>query len=178
MRRSASLIALCLAGVIVSAGECEFGDLGSIVGQPATITVTNLSASEPAVLAIIAGDVKSYPTLAAGASSTVRTYVGGTYQVQVVMTPENAATYRQSLMDLRRLVEQQIAGSTSSAEKTKLFADLAGLKAAIQALEQSSAAACSGAVTLKNDAEATVSATVTWTPQSGAGFWDATCGSD
>jgi hypothetical protein len=78
---------------------------------------------------------------------------------------------------MRRSVEKLIDGSASTAEKTQLFINLAGIKAAITALEQANAAGCSGHITLNKDNAEFVSATVNWVPQSGAGFWDTTCGS-
>ena len=48
-------------------------------------------------------------------------------------SPENAAAYRAELTSLRRLVEKHLDRATNPSEKTLLFVDLAGLKAAIQA---------------------------------------------
>ena len=165
------------AFVLLSAGDCEIGDLGGLINKPGAIRVTNTGATQTAVVAIIASDVKSYPTLQAGASATAETNVGGAYQVLVVMTPENQDAYRQSLVDLRRSVERLIDGTASSEEKTQLFIKLAGIKASIQALENSSAASCSGNISLSQDDAASVSATVTWVAQGDSGFWDLTCGS-
>lgn len=163
-----------IAFVSLSAGECELGDL---INQPGTIVVTNVG-TEPAVVAIIAADVKSYPTLAGGDSATVSTTTGGRYEVRVVMTPENAQRYREELAALRRRVEQLVDGSLSTAEKTQLFSQLAGIKAAINALEQANAAGCGGRIELNQASAEKVNATVRWVSQSGSGFWDATCGSN
>lgn len=162
----------------LTAEECDLGDLGTMVNRPGTITVTNVSADQTAVIAILADDVKSYPTLDSGGSATIQTNVGGTYQVRVVMTPENAAEYRAELVSLRRLVEMRLDGTADPVAKTRLFLDLAGIKAAIQALENERAAGCSGRITLSTDEAAGVMATVNWSATSGSGFWDATCGSN
>jgi hypothetical protein len=94
------------------------------------------------------------------------------------MTPENAAAYRAELRSLRQLVEKQLDGTTNTAEKTRLFVELAGINAAIQALESGNAAGCSGSIRLNTDNAESVSATVRWSTTSGGGFWDATCGSN
>lgn len=176
-RRAWPIVFGVFAFVLLSAGDCEIGDLGALINKPGSIRVTNTGATETAVVAIIASDVKSYPTLAAGASATAETNVGGSYQVLVVMTPENTDAYRQSLLEVRTRVEKLIGGTASSAEKTQLFIQLAGIKASIQALESSNAASCSGNIKLSQDEAASVSATVTWVPQGASGFWDLTCGS-
>ena len=173
-RRALRILALAAAFVLLTAQECE---LDEFVQKPGSISVTNIG-NELAVIAIIADDVKSYPTLAGGSHASAQTNVGGAYQVRVVMTPENANAYRQSLAELRRLVERQIDGSASPAEKTQLFINLAGLKAAILAFEQANAAGCSGRVTISVEETTEVVATVNWVPQGGAGFWDVTCGSN
>ena len=165
------------AFVMLSAGKCDISSLGDILDEPGSIAVTNIG-QEPAVVAISADDVKSYPTLAAGATGSAQTNVGGRYQVSVVMSPENAQRYRDELNTMRGTVEKLIDGSLSSAEKTQLFLQLAGIKAAISALEMTNAASCSGVINLDRDNAAHVSATVRWEPQGGAGFWDLTCGSN
>jgi hypothetical protein len=171
------IVALMLVTAL-TAEQCDVGEFGDLINRPATITVINTSATESAVVAIIADDAKSYPTLAPGQSATVKTNVGGRYEVRVVMTPENAAAYRSNLTTLRNLVEKQIDAATNAGEKTKLFIDLAGIKAAIAALSSANAAGCAGRVTLSTDSESSVSATLGWSPTTGGGFWDATCGSN
>ena len=166
-----------LAFVLLSAGDCDFSSLGGILDKPGRIVVTN-TGTEVAVVAIIADDVKSYPTLAGGATASAETNVGGAYQVRVVMTPENTARYRQDLVSLKQIVTKFVDGAATTEEKTQLFAKLAGINAAIAALEQSNAAGCSGRIELNQDNAEIVNATVTWVTQSGAGFWDSTCGSN
>src|SRR5687768_9595078 len=155
-----------LAFVLLSAGECEFSSLGDILDKPGQIVVSNLG-TETAVVAIIANDVKSYPTLAGGATASAYTNVGGVYEVRVVMTPENTERYRQDLVSLRQSVEKLISGSASPVEKTRLFLDLSGIKAAIQALETGNAAGCSGRIELDQTKSETVNATVSWVITSG-----------
>jgi hypothetical protein len=163
--------------VTLTTEQCEMGDLGAVINRPGSITVTNASGTEVAVVAIVADDVKSYPTLASGQSATVETNVGGQYQVRVVMTPENAAAYRAELSSLRKLVENRIDGTADAGEKTRLFVDLAGIKASIEALENQQAAGCSGRIELSTEETASVSATVTWSTTSGSGHWNVICGS-
>ena len=164
-----------LAFVLFSAGDCEFSSLGGILDKPGQIVVTNIG-TETAVVAILADDVKSYPTLAGGATASAQTNVGGPYQVRVVMTPENTERYRQDLRSLRQIVEKFIDGAASPEEKTQLFSRLAGINAAIADLEQGNAGGCSAEIKLNQDNAETVNATVSWVRQSGAGFWDTTCG--
>jgi hypothetical protein len=174
--RPLRLLAFVAAVAVVSAGECEM-DLGALLNAPGSIAVTNNSATEVAVVAIVADDVTSYPTLAGGQTASVTTSVGGRYQVRVAMTPESAAAYRQDLATLRSLVEKQINGATDPLEKTRLFLDLAGLKAAIQSFETTAGAGCSGNLELQADTVASVTAALRWTETQGGGFWDVTCGS-
>jgi hypothetical protein len=176
-RRMRTMVCATVAFALLSAGECDIGDVGGLLNERGTISVTN-TGTEAAVVAVLAAEVKSYPTLAAGASASVETNVGGQYEVRVVMTPENAQRYREDLFALRRSVEKLIDGSLTSQEKVELFTKLAGIKAAIQALEQSKVAGCNGRIELNQDEAETVTATVQWVPQGGAGFWDATCGSN
>jgi hypothetical protein len=171
-----TLIALMLVTAL-AAEECDVGEFGDLISRPATITVTNVG-TEGAVVAILADDAKSYPTLGPGQSATVQTNVGGRYQVRVVMTPANAAAYRSNLSTLRNLVEKQIDAATNPAEKTKLFIDLAGIKAAISSFSNANAAGCSGRITISTSDSASVSATVSWSATTGGGFWDASCGSN
>lgn len=175
-RRLRLILMLAAAFALLSAGECSIGDLGSLLDEPGQITVTN-TGSEPAVLAIVADDVKSYPTLAGGASASVQTNTGGRYEVRVLMTPEGALEYRAELLALRSSVQTLIGGSTDPAEKTRAYAALAGIKAAIQRLDSGSGASCSGNIQLEADEQARVSASVAWLAQSGSGFWDLSCGS-
>lgn len=167
---------LFVALAVLTAGECNIGDLGDILDEPGQIIVTN-AGTEPAVIAIIADDVKSYPTLAGGANASVQTNVGGRYQVIVVMTPESAAVYKAELLELRRNVEKLINGSTDSAVRINAFISLAGIKASIQSFEVGNGASCGGNIKLDADNKRSVNAAVMWVRQSGSGFWDLTCGS-
>ena len=176
-RLSGPVIALVVFA-IVSGGECELSEIGDIPQEPGTIAVWNAGDTEVAVVAILADDVKSYPTLAPGSTAAVKTNVGGAYQVRVVMTPENVQAYRENLNALKQLVQKQIDGSATSAEKARLFTDLAGINAAIRALEQANAAGCSGTIKLKEDQAVSVTASVRWVAQGGAGFWDTNCPSE
>jgi hypothetical protein len=140
---------------------------------PGRLTVTNTGSQNTAVIAVLLDDVKSYPTLGPGASASVGTYVGGTYQIRVVMTPEQAQVYRDDLLALRRLLEIQVDGTASAEEKVQAFVALAGVKASLAAMQASGAAGCSGRI----DPGGTVAASVAWVSRSGAGFWDVSCGS-
>ena len=162
--------------VVFTAQDCE-AEFGDLINKPGTISVTNSSDAEAAVIAILADDVKSYPTVAAGASATIKTNVGGRYEVRVVMTPENALKYKDELTAMRRLVEKQLDGTADVAEKTRLFVELAGIKAAIQQHTSGNGAGCAGLINLSTAKEESVLATIRWSPTAGGGgFWDVTCG--
>jgi hypothetical protein len=165
-----------LAFVLLSAGDCEFSSLGDILNKPGTIVVTN-TGTEPAIVAIVADDVKSYPTLAGGASASAPTNVGGRYTISVTMTAQQVIEYRSELQALRRTVETLVDGSISSQDKVYLFTKLAGIKAALAQLNSGTGASCSGNITINQEKEVSVNASVTWITQSGSGFWDVTCGS-
>jgi hypothetical protein len=176
-RRSLRLLAIFAAFVVLSAGDCEIGDLGDILNEPGRIVVTN-TGTEPAIVAIIADDVKSYPTLAAGGTSAVKTNTGGRFQVRVMMTPEQLIEYRAKLTSMRRDVEGQIAGTNDPLAKTRLFTDLAGLKAALVAADSGTGASCAGNLTLNADQATEVGVGVRWVPTDGGGFWELSCGSN
>lgn len=172
-----ALVALMLL-TSLTAEECSLGDLDGMINKPGTITVINTSADQVAVIAILANDVKSYPTLGPGGSASVTTNVGGQYEMRVVMTPEQTLEYRAELQSLRALVEKAVDGTADPAAKTRLFVDLAGVKAALRALETQNAAGCSGKIRLSTETAEKVQATVTWSRTSGSGFWDVSCGSN
>jgi hypothetical protein len=176
-RWPARVLAAAAAFVVLSGAECDPGELGVVINLPGTIVVSNVG-NEAAVLAITADDARSYPTLPGGGSASVVTNVGGRYRVRVLMTPENAERYRADLLSLRRNVTDMIAGSASAEEKTRLFIELAGIKAQLVELEQGGSAGCDGAIRLDPENAQTVRVTVQWVGQGQAGFWDATCGSN
>jgi hypothetical protein len=176
-QRVRALVMILVCFVLLSAGDCEIGDLGEILDKPGAIVVTN-GGTEPAVVAILADDVKSYPTIPGGGTASVTTNVGGAYTVNVVMSAENALEYRAELTQLRRTVEKLIDGSLSSDEKIYLFTSLAGIKSAISRFEQGQGAGCSGRIKLNRDNAETVNTIVTFRSQSGSGFWDIACGSN
>jgi hypothetical protein len=165
----------------LTAEDCSVGDLDGLINRPGKITVTN-TGTEPAVVALLAPDAKSYPTIPGGGSSGITTNVGGRYELRVVMSGEALIEYRARLTQLRREVEQQIGGTPSTAQKIKLFTDLAAIKAALIQLSEGSggsAAGCTGSIKLKTESDESVQASVQWVPaSSGGGFWDITCGSN
>lgn len=177
MSKRLRLLTLGVMGfVLFSAGDCDITGLGDILNEPGQIVVTNVG-TEVAVVAIVADDVKSYPTLAGGATASAQTNLGGRYHVSVTMTPQQTIEYRAELQALRRTVEKLVDGSISSEEKVYLFTKLAGIKAALVQLNAGQGASCGGNIGLNQDNTVTVNSTVAFITQSGAGFWDLTCGS-
>ena len=175
-RRAWPIVFGVFAFVLLSAGDCEISGLGDLINKPGSIGVTN-TGTETAVVAIVADDVKTYPTLASGSSASVETNVGGRYTVSVTMTAEQILEYKASLLELRRTVEKLVDGSATSAEKVYAFTSLAGIKAALAQLNAGQGASCSGVITISQERAVSVSVTVAWVPQSGAGFWNLSCGS-
>jgi hypothetical protein len=173
MNAARSLFVIGVAFVAVLAAACE----GFSFNEPGSITVRNLSNTETAVLAVMAPDVKSYPTLAAGRNAVVTTSVGGTYTVTVVMSGIDLQTYRANLRDLRSNVQKVVDGSASNDEKVRFFSYLAGINAAL-AQAQAGGASCSGKINLAEDANASVSAQVNWVTTLGGGFWELACSSN
>ena len=173
MTRPTRAAALLLGIVLVVGAACEGFD---ITTHQATITVTNTSATETAVIAILGDDVHSYPTLGTGKSAIVKTNVGGHYEVRVVMTPQQVQDYRTSLQILKSNTSKVLDGTATTEDMTAWFARLAGVNAALAALNTGGAAGCTGTVDLKAS-DPSVLANVTWTDQLGSGFWAASCGS-
>lgn len=173
--RAVRPVAAVLAFLVLSAGECQSGDLGFDINQPGAIVVTNVG-TEAAVVAITADDARSYPTLPGGGSASVSTNVGGRYEVRVVMTPENAQRYRADLLALRKTVTDLIVASPTAEQKTLFFVTLAGIKSQLSTLEAGGAAGCTGSIKLGSESAAQVNATVAWVSQGDGGFWEVICG--
>lgn len=171
--RSRLVGALGLALVVGLAGACE----GFLFNKSGAITVSNLSSTETAVLAIIADDVKSYPTLGPGATAVVTTAVGGDYQVVVVMSAVDAQTYRNNLQTLKQNVSKVIDGTASTDEKVLYFTYLAQINSAIAQASTTGGAGCSGSIELNDESAEGVLVTVNWIPTLGSGSWQVSCGS-
>jgi hypothetical protein len=173
MNAARSLFVIATACIAVVAAACE----GFSFNEPGQITVRNISDSETAVLAVIADDVKSYPTLVAGANANVVTSVGGSYTVTVIMSGIDAQTYRSNLQTLRSNVLKVVDGTASSDEKVRFFTYLAEINQAI-AQVQNGGASCTGKINLSEDKPASVSAQVAWVRSLGSGFWSLPCSSN
>lgn len=163
-----------LAGAVVLAAGCE----GFLFNKPGTITVTNTSTTETAVIAVLGDDFKSYPTLGPGASAKVTTEVGGAYQVIVIMSAVDAQDYRNNLQTLKQNVTKVVDGTASNDEKILFFTYLAGINAAISQSQAAGGASCTGRIKVSEDATASVAAQVSWTSTLGSGFWSLACGSN
>lgn len=176
MRRpiTSSIVVVGLAATLALVAACE----GFSFNEPGQITVRNISNTETAVLAIIADDVKSYPTLVAGANANVFTTVGGNYTVIVVMSAVDAQDYRNNLKTLKANVTKVVDGTASNDEKVLFFTYLAQINAAINQTHTSGGASCSGKITLNEDKAANVSAQVAWVVTLGSGFWSLACSSN
>jgi hypothetical protein len=171
VRSLAVAVAICIA---LLAASCE----GFSFNEQGTITVRNLSTTETAVLAVLADDVKSYPTLAAGGSAVVTTSVGGKYTVTVVMSAIDAQTYRTNLQTLRSNVMKVVDGTASNDEKVQFFTYLAGINEAIAQTNSGGGASCTGNINLSETKAASVSAQVSWVTTLGGGFWSLACSSN
>jgi hypothetical protein len=163
-----------LALVVALAGACE----GLLFNKSGTITVRNLSSTETAVLAIIADDVKSYPTLGPNHNAVATTALGGTYQVIVVMSTIDAQNYRNNLQTLKQNVQKVVDGTASNDEKVLFFTYLAQINNAIAQAQNAGGASCSGKIKLNENSAASVSVSVNWVTTLGSGSWQLGCGSN
>jgi hypothetical protein len=164
---------MAIALIAGLAAACE----GLSFYEPGTITVRNLSNSEVAVLAVLADDVKSYPTVPAGGNALVTTSVGGRYSVTVVMSGIDAQTYRSNLQTLKSNAQKVVDGTASNDEKVLFFTYLAGINQAI-VQANSGGASCSGKINLSETDSSSVSAQVSWIPTLGGGYWSLACTSN
>ncbi len=178
-KRLRALLAIAVAFVLLSAGDCEIGDLGNILDKPGKVVVTNTSPTETVAIAITGPDFKSYPTVGPGATVSATTNVGGPYQLTVILSGESLLNYKADLENLKRTVRTLVdSGSVTTEEKVYLFTKLAGINAALAQMQQSGSASCSGNIELDRDNDAIVNSIVSFVTQSGSGFWDITCGSN
>jgi hypothetical protein len=164
--------ALGLAVVIGLVSACD----DFLLNEPGTITIRNFSNTETAVIAVIADDVKSYPTLGPNRNAVITTATGGNYQVLVVMSSIDAQNYRNNLEVLRQNVMKIVDGTASNDEKVRFFGHLAEINSAI-AQAQPFGASCSGKINLSEDQAEGVSVEVNWIPTLGSGSWSLACGS-
>ena len=167
-------VSLGLAAIVVVAAACE----GLVFNTPGTITVRNLSNTETAVIAVLADDVKSYPTLGPNRNAVITTETGGAYQVIVVMTGVDMQNYRSNLQLLKHNAQVVIDGTASNDEKVLFFTYLAQINAAIAQSQNGGGASCTGTIKLSEDEAASVSAQVTWVTTLGGGFWSLACSSN
>ena len=171
VRKVFATAVVCIAVLTVSCEGFSFNEQG-------TITVRNLSTTETAVLAILADDVKSYPTLPAGGTAVVTTSVGGMYTVEVIMSTIDAQTYRSNLQTLRSNVMKVVDGTASNDEKVLFFTYLAGINQAIAQANSGGGTSCDGKINLSETKAASVSAQVSWVTTLGGGFWSLACSSN
>jgi hypothetical protein len=171
---AAPFVTLGLAAVVALVSACE----GFAFNTPGTITVRNLSQTETVVLAVLADDVKSYPTLAPGANALITTEIGGTYTVTVVMSAVDVQDYQTNLRTLKSNVQKVVDGTASNDEKVLFFTYLAGINAAIAQSHATGGASCSGKINLSEDESSSVAAQVFWQPTLGSGFWSLACSSN
>ena len=168
------LVVLGLALVVALVSACE----GFTFNESGTITVRNLSGSETAVIAVLADDVKSYPTLGPNHNAVVTTAVGGQYQVFVVMSAIDAQNYRNNLQTLKANVQKIVDGTASNDEKVLFFSYLAQINNAIAQAQGPGGASCTGTVKLNEKTAASVSVSVNWLSTLGSGSWQLGCGSN
>lgn len=158
----------------VMAQSCDVGDF-TIDDVRDTVTVTNASTSQDALVLISTSLGKVDTRLAAGGSQTFGTLAAATYTLQVwAPNDPSGTTYRQSLVELRaELVDLSINARDSSATPESALAQLLLVQSALEQLHGSkSFQTCSGKITAGVENQATI----TWTQPTGTGFWVLSCG--
>ena len=157
------------------AQSCDVGGL-SIDDVRDTVTVTNSSPNEDALINLSTRIANVDSRVAAGASASFGVLATKTYTLEVWAPDDTAAaTYRQSLVDLRaELLDLAINPGDSGATPEAAFAQILAVQTALEQLHGSKGfQTCTGSITTGLESQATIS----WSqPTGGAGFWVLSCG--
>jgi hypothetical protein len=167
------LLTLSLAfGVL--AQSCDVGGF-TIDDITDTVTVVNTSTSQGALVLLSTKLAKVDTYVRAGTSQTFNFLAATTYTLEVWGPRDaSAATYKQSLLDLRaELMELSINPGDSSATPESALAQLLLVQSALEELNGSkSVQTCTGSIETGVENQASV----TWTQPTGTGFWVLACG--
>jgi hypothetical protein len=168
-------------GIILTAGltigllaqSCDVGGL-TIDDLSDTVTVTNASSSQTAMVLISTSQGRGQVVLAPGTSRTFTTIAAAKYTVEVgALGGAATADYEASLVELRNdFMDLSINPADSGATVETALAALVSVETALHQLESNGLQACSHAIA--NGAGN--HATMTWTAPGGmGGLWDLTC---
>ena len=168
--------ALVLVAALVSPVIAESCDLGTMTLDDVTetLTVTNASASQSAVVLVTFSDASSSFRLAAGASKTSTVVGADDYKIEVLAPAQPAGTsYESSLLQIRKDLVSLVADPGDSG------ATLEGIVLALDevsaALDQLHGLEDEPELQSRCRAERRNHATVTWTTPGVGGLWVLTC---
>jgi len=155
------------------AQSCDTGGL-TIDDLSDTVTVTNASASQTAMVLISTSQGRGQVVLPPGASKTFTTIAAAKYTVEVgALGGAATADYQASLLELRNdFMDLSINPAGSGATIETALAALVTVERALHQLESNGLQACSHTIVTGADNHATM----TWTAPGGmGGLWDLSC---
>jgi hypothetical protein len=166
-----------LAGLVVMSlvllQACDVGGF-TLADVTETLTITNASADQAAVVLVTFSDASSDFRLAAGASKTA-TVVGATDYTVEVLAPDLAAgaSYQAQLLQMRsELIDLSINPGDSGATFESALAQIPAVDAALAQLHGSKTSqSCGHAAVLGGRNRVTM----TWTTPGVGGLWDLSC---
>ncbi len=169
MMRSSRLALIGLALVLVGCA--------GLTNDPGKITVTNNSSTDTVVLTVSLADGQSSMNLAPGASASVRTVVGGVYEVGVTLAGADQEAYVSKLQALRDTAEF-LLGEDPTPDQVSAFMDQATeIHNLIEAARQNGVASCQGNLALSLTEPVSVSASVSTSSIGGVTTYSMSCGS-
>ncbi len=160
-------------GIGLLAQSCDVGGF-TIDDVSDTVTVTNASASQAAMVLISTSQGRGQLFLPAKTSRTFSTIAATKYTVEVAAMGGAATTdYQGSLRELRAdLIDLSIDPGDSNATPETALAALLTVERALHQLESNGLQACSHAIVSGGGNHATM----TWTAPGGmGGLWDLSC---
>ena len=167
---------LLLAAALISPVIAESCDVGNITLEDVTetLTVTNASTSQSAVVLVTFSDARSSLRLAAGASKTATVVGADSYEIEVLAPALPADTsYEAALRQTRQELLDLVANpGDSGATLETVFDDLGVVATALDQLHGSKMSqSCSHGAAENGHNHATV----TWTTPGVGGLWVLTC---
>jgi hypothetical protein len=171
-RRVGSILALGVVGLVLLQA-CDVGGF-TLADVTETLTITNASTNQAAVVLVTFSDATSDFRLAAGASKTA-TVVGATGYTVEVLAPDLPAgvSYEARLLTLRsNLMDLSLAPALIGPQVAIAFAELPAVQAALAQLHGSKTSqSCGHATTMSGKNRATM----TWNDLGIGGHWDLSC---
>lgn len=169
MKRPAPIALLLL---VVAIAGCA-----GLTNDPGKLTVTNNSTTETVVLTVSMADGQSSMNLAPGGSASVKTVVGGTYEVGVTLTGADQAAYVGKLQALRDTAEFLLGDNPTSDEVSGYMVQVQEIRNLIEAAKQNGVASCQGNMDLSLTEPVSTTASVSTSSIGGVTTYSMTCGS-